>query len=457
MDFKERFKGRTSIMNKEGVIGIVSSSGRPIDKTQTNFQPTQTSNVSMKKENVNMSKNYQASPMLQSGGRTANVEYPEPDSLSPKMMFNPMQKLTPNRSQPIQPMIKDNPFLVNNPYPSIEPSESNASLRYPGNNDYDAPKSYSYQGFYPNGGNNQFNPNNFYNQQVQYRNTQQIFPTPNQQYPMTSEGRQFMQYTNTFHRQNFEHLSNQNKQMRMNGEAMMNLGNSPNGRYEQYDNNMMDPNQFPSNYSRPIPMTGNSQNLMPTRELYSNPNPFNYPKGIGMNTSMEGNNFYGDRSYSAQNNIIYDRSKTISPGKESFKPYSLKEYKDLEHRVQSNRGGLGANVNTGEWQKKKEKLDKMTNFSQNVKLYNSQKNTMDNLKKTHQEEPKEKSKRDIAHSFAKNIPRPKPKKPDEEITPLRSKQNDIEYNNPTNYENTYSLDMLERQHMQYMNQIEKIK
>ena len=35
MDFKERFKGRTTNMNKEGVIGIIASKGIPIDKTGT--------------------------------------------------------------------------------------------------------------------------------------------------------------------------------------------------------------------------------------------------------------------------------------------------------------------------------------------------------------------------------------------------------------------------------------
>ena len=32
MDFKERFKGRTTVMNKEGVLGIVSANGKPIEK-----------------------------------------------------------------------------------------------------------------------------------------------------------------------------------------------------------------------------------------------------------------------------------------------------------------------------------------------------------------------------------------------------------------------------------------
>lgn len=32
MDFKQRFKGKVSTMNKEGVLGIVKMPGQPIDK-----------------------------------------------------------------------------------------------------------------------------------------------------------------------------------------------------------------------------------------------------------------------------------------------------------------------------------------------------------------------------------------------------------------------------------------
>lgn len=32
MDFKQRFKGRVSTMNKEGVLGIVKQIGQPVEK-----------------------------------------------------------------------------------------------------------------------------------------------------------------------------------------------------------------------------------------------------------------------------------------------------------------------------------------------------------------------------------------------------------------------------------------
>jgi hypothetical protein len=51
MEFKERFKGRTSTMNKDGVIGIVAHTGKPIDKSQVGFMPSQEKETYIKKEN----------------------------------------------------------------------------------------------------------------------------------------------------------------------------------------------------------------------------------------------------------------------------------------------------------------------------------------------------------------------------------------------------------------------
>jgi len=49
MDFKERFKGRTSTMNKEGVLGIIASSGKPIEKPgNTNKTSSDKSSVPIK-------------------------------------------------------------------------------------------------------------------------------------------------------------------------------------------------------------------------------------------------------------------------------------------------------------------------------------------------------------------------------------------------------------------------
>ena len=52
MDFKERFIGRTTIMNKEGVIGIVASKGIPIDKTGA-FEHHKQLNEKGPRDNIN--------------------------------------------------------------------------------------------------------------------------------------------------------------------------------------------------------------------------------------------------------------------------------------------------------------------------------------------------------------------------------------------------------------------
>ncbi len=53
MDFKERFKGRISTMNKDGVMGIVANQAKPIEKLDNQNQPTMTNSVNQK-----MSKQY---------------------------------------------------------------------------------------------------------------------------------------------------------------------------------------------------------------------------------------------------------------------------------------------------------------------------------------------------------------------------------------------------------------
>lgn len=38
MSFSERFKGRTSLINKEGITGVVKSGALPIVKTESHFK-----------------------------------------------------------------------------------------------------------------------------------------------------------------------------------------------------------------------------------------------------------------------------------------------------------------------------------------------------------------------------------------------------------------------------------
>lgn len=73
-------------------------------------------------------------------------------------------------------------------------------------------------------------------------------------------------------------------------------------------------------------------------------------------------------------------------------------------------GGLGANIGTEEWEKKNSKLQAMKQFSSKVKISNKASNP--GPPKIKKEQVKEKSKREKALEFAKNVPKPKipPKK-----------------------------------------------
>lgn len=396
--------------------------------------------------------------------RIPGFEKREYQAPSPKGTHYVKHPLTQQASQLIKPVVKDNPFLVSNPYPEYEGNENIESLRMP-KIVSDGP--YQPQPLYQPPMTQQFNPNSFYNQHSQYRMTQMqpvvmmMMPSemmmPQQMHsmkPSLSEPKFFMQNLNMTHRQNFENLSSQNRQMRMAGEAVINLGKSPQVyQYDQYESNS-DP-QY--NYSKPPMIMTYTPQMMPSRgELYSNPVPYQFQKGSSTMTHSMERNYWGDRSYSAQNPGAEDRSKTVSPGKDGFKPYSYKDYKEMKNRIPTKLGGLGANINTEEWQKRKEKMEKMAAFSQEVKHYNSQKNLITTSTKKYKDETREKSKREIANEFAKNIPKPKIKSVEDIIIPVQARIRQENYYEQDDYMSN-DLEMLEKKHRNYLNQVEKIK
>eukprot|EP01017_Pseudomicrothorax_dubius_P030559 TRINITY_DN3829_c0_g1_i1.p1 TRINITY_DN3829_c0_g1~~TRINITY_DN3829_c0_g1_i1.p1 ORF type:complete len:340 (-),score=39.57 TRINITY_DN3829_c0_g1_i1:40-1059(-) len=55
IDFKERFKGRTSVISKDGIIGIIKQGGAPIDKSSIKAETTST--VSMRESDYQNSSN----------------------------------------------------------------------------------------------------------------------------------------------------------------------------------------------------------------------------------------------------------------------------------------------------------------------------------------------------------------------------------------------------------------
>ena len=84
---------------------------------------------------------------------------------------------------------------------------------------------------------------------------------------------------------------------------------------------------------------------------------------------MNNTNTTINTNYTNNNNIT-----TFTNSKYEYKPYTLKDYKEIIN-VDS-LGGLGANIGTEEWEKKKEKMDKMSEYAKNIfkKTRNSNKN-----------------------------------------------------------------------------------
>lgn len=96
-------------------------------------------------------------------------------------------------------------------------------------------------------------------------------------------------------------------------------------------------------------------------------------------------------------------------GKE-FKPYSLKDYKDIMDLNKIQYKGLGPNINTEQYKMERLKNERRAEFAQQVKIMNAIKlSDPSNKKSTAKEQPKQISKREKAILFAKNVPKPKAK------------------------------------------------
>jgi hypothetical protein len=67
MDFKERFKGKTSVINKEGIIGIVKQKGEPVNKSQIRHEHTATREFETRPQ-LNNASSFPRIPMYQDTG-----------------------------------------------------------------------------------------------------------------------------------------------------------------------------------------------------------------------------------------------------------------------------------------------------------------------------------------------------------------------------------------------------
>ena len=148
--------------------------------------------------------------------------------------------------------------------------------------------------------------------------------------------------------------------------------------------------------------------------------------------------------------------------KKNYKPYSLKEYKERHLDPSAYRmGGLGANIGTEEWEKQNNKVQAMKEFASKVKIENRARSM--NPPKQRKEIEKEKSKREKAIEFAKNVP--KPKQPIKKVPKIQKqvsqKQNDdfgIDDMEFQPEEPKYSeYELLNQKHEEFLNEVNDIK
>lgn len=348
------------------------------------------------------------------------------------------------------------PYLVSNPFPSYYVQENQQQenyengVRYNRLNPKNITNQINNQQTMPN---NEFNPNSFYNQHSQYRNVDPALAISPLKENIERHGYGHGT-TNQLLKKNFEDLSQQNKQKRLAEEALRGFENQntyyqmPNNRYNGYDNAVPDYN---TSNNQGFPVNGYSG----PRNIHSHPVPHEHLESDAFGYTAGNVTHQVMRGRQQENNT--EGSKNLGYSKTSYKPYSLREYKDTK-KPPTKLGGLGPNINTEEWQKTKEKKDRMAEFSQNVKMFNAQRTfSTESSIKPRKEKEKEASKREVALQFAKNIPKPRPKREysqDEESPELVPHKSHSD--KPVTYGHN-DLDELEQRHMQYLAQLERMK
>ena len=155
--------------------------------------------------------------------------------------------------------------------------------------------------------------------------------------------------------------------------------------YNQYNNNYMPPSgiyqpyqlyYYPQQNQNMNQYYINNQINIPTNknlEIDNNNNKTEIKK-IGNNKKrlrpISAQNIHtSNRSYLTNcNNLtnltLNNKSNLTNINRFEYKPYTLKDYKEIINV--DTLGGLGANIGTEEWEKKKEKMDKMSEYAKNI-------------------------------------------------------------------------------------------
>ncbi|CAD8201320.1 unnamed protein product [Paramecium pentaurelia] len=134
-----------------------------------------------------------------------------------------------------------------------------------------------------------------------------------------------------------------------------------------------------------------------------------------------------------------------------YKPYTIKDYEIMKKTANAKLGGLGPNISGEEWAKEKEKQLKRQEFAEQVRQFNS--TNIITIKNKEIKQP-EINARQKAIEFARNIPKPVVKKKDDNNT-MKIMHNKIINNNQDIFND--EIERLEREHIKYLNQLDKMK
>ena len=120
------------------------------------------------------------------------------------------------------------------------------------------------------------------------------------------------------------------------------------------------------------PTNINNNNIQNTNENNNNNHQVTNKKKlrpISAQNISKMNNTTINSNYNKNNITTYTNCTTRC----EYKPYTLKDYKEIVNV--DTLGGLGANIGTEEWEKKKEKMDKMSEYAKNLLKRNKNKST----------------------------------------------------------------------------------
>lgn len=171
----------------------------------------------------------------------------------------------------------------------------------------------------------------------------------------------------------------------------------------------------------------------------------------GQRSSPAGQSASQPKPMSKKELLVY--SKKARPVE--FKPYTLKEFqKKHKHSGYYEVGNLQPDLNTDELKAKRENLQRVKEFSRQLREFNARAAATKPPVFDVHDQPKEPSTRDKALEFAKSIPKPKPKQNPNRRSQQRTPGDDVEEQIQVHRS---KLDELEEEHELARKQVEAIK